>query len=314
MGVLEFFKVALNGKAINEYGKEISLETLAKISKFRVCVDADNMIYSSILAFTLQQGDALTSKTGKFTMHVNTILNKILQLKKLGLEQIWIFDSPHPNPLKEKELKRRAAVKAKAKDARARFKITSEHVKEVQQLLTLAGITWVEAPKGIEAEQYGAWMTQGDIEDRYCRYMISGDSDVILFKGNLMRPVKKRSATGKSSKTMYQIYEVTAMLQDAGVTYDELVKIGIAMGTDFNDHIKGIGPKTVEKKVKDGTVDGKMTPTDKQAYEYFKKDISGMLGESDLHAPKYNETALAKFLKERSFNIEKLKPRLKILE
>jgi flap endonuclease-1 len=311
MGVLEFFSIVINGKAIKDYGKEVTLEKLAKESTFRVCVDASNMIYGAILAFSLQQGDSLTSKEGKFTMHINTIFNKILQLEKLGLEQVWIFDSPQPNPLKEKELKRRQEVKDKAVDLRAKFKITSDHIKEIQLLLTLMGITWIEAPKGVEAEQYGAWMTQGDKKDRYCRYMISGDSDVVLFGGNLLRPLKKRSSTGKSAKTVYQLFEYEDLLREGNITREQLLKIGVTMGTDFNDHIMGVGVKTVEKKVKNGDVDKKFTEAHKASMEYFQSDISDQIGESDLHTDKFNQAKLLKFLEERSFNVEIIKTKLK---
>jgi flap endonuclease-1 len=311
MGVLDFFNVVLGGKPIKDYGEMTTLEQLAKEGSFRVCVDASNIIYSSILAFSLQQGDALTTKEGKMTMHINTIFNKVLQLNKLGIQQVWIFDSPTMNPLKEKELKRRAEVKKQAKDVRVKFTMTAEHVKDIQTLLTKMGVCWVEAPPKIEAEQYGAWMTQGKPEERYCRYMISGDSDVLLFGGNLLRPMKKKSATGASSKTVYQAFELSELLRESKTKMDELVKIGVTMGTDFNDHIAGVGVKTVEKKVKDGDIDEKMKESHKASMEYFKSDISNLLGESDLHKDAYDQEGLLSFLKNNSFNTEKIKPKLK---
>lgn len=311
MGVSKFFTILLGGKEIKEFGTETTIEKLSKGKEIRLCIDADYIIYSAILAFTLQDGDKLTTQDGKITIHINTILNKVLQLSKNRVQQVWIFDSPKPNQMKAKEAKKRAELKAKSQDPRGKFRLTSDQIREVQTLLSLMGVCWVEAPQGIEAEQYGAWMTRGQQSERFCQYMISGDSDVLMFGGSLMRPIKRKSQTGKSSKTMYSIFEIEDLLEKTKTTQGELVKIGVVMGTDFNESIRGIGVKTVEKKVKSGNIDEKFGDEHREAMQYFLSDISQKVGMGDLHLDKYNEEKLIKFLQERNFNAKKIQDRLK---
>jgi flap endonuclease-1 len=250
----------------------------------------------------------LTDADGNTTAHVNTILAKILQLDKAGISQIWVFDSPKPNPLKAAELADRDRKAYNSNDPKVQFRMKSKHVNDIKKLLTLMGIPWVEAPEGIEAEQYGAWMTRGEVPaSRFCQYMISGDSDVLAFGGNLLRPYSKLSATGKSKKTSYQVFELSDILQETGLSYDSFLEMAVTMGTDFCSKTPMIGVKTVIQKIKDEAV--KFTPQQRKVIEYFKSRPPR--SEQDAHFSEYNKTELIDFLVSLKFNEEKVKERIK---
>jgi flap endonuclease-1 len=53
------------------------------------------------------------------------------------------------------------------------------------------------------------------------------------------------------------VVELSNVLKECGVTYEQLIDVGILIGTDFNpDGIKGLGPKTALKLVKEhGTLE-----------------------------------------------------------
>jgi len=48
------------------------------------------------------------------------------------------------------------------------------------------------------------------------------------------------------------VVELSNVLKDCGITYEQLIDVAILIGTDFNpDGIKGLGPKTALKLIKE---------------------------------------------------------------
>jgi flap endonuclease-1 len=60
-----------------------------------------------------------------------------------------------------------------------------------------------------------------------------------------------------SIEVVPEIVELGRVLKECGITYEQLVDVGILIGTDFNpDGIKGLGPKTALKLIKEyGTIE-----------------------------------------------------------
>lgn len=309
-----------HGKTIGSLGKLVTLKQIAirppgpdgetKEGRVRVAVDASLMIYSSSLGTA--QTDTLTDKEGNSTVHNNTILNKSKQLDTSGLEAIWVFDSPEPNELKKAAYARRAETKAKAQEAgkiKASFKMTSALIDDVKKQLSLSGCTYVQAPTGIEAEQYAARLTVGPTYNRFCQYVISGDSDVLMFGGNMLRMVRQESASGKSAKTVYYSYDYDEVLAATGMTKEQFTRMGVALGNDFNDRIPKCGPATVMKSVKEGKIF--MNTDQNTVYRYFLSDIKGMMQPGDFVRSEYNRDGLLAFFLAKNFakdRMEKLLP------
>jgi 5'-3' exonuclease len=318
MGVLGFFSIKITnakskfyGKTLSALGREI---TLNKLKGEKVCIDVSHMIYSGLLA--LKSVDTLTDEEGNPTSHINTILNKIIQLQEAGLTQIWVFDSPEINDMKKRALERREKRRSAAKEdkklteedrGKRTFKMSGDHVNDIKQLLTSMGIMYVEAPKGIEAEQYGAFLSK-ESNGRYCKYVISADADVIMFGGNLLRIYHNRT----TKKTVYQIFEMEEILTELDITYEQLVKIGVTLGSDFNDGTDGIGAATVVDKVKADSF--YYTFSQKAAMEYFKSDISGKLGENDVVKEEYSRKKVLEYLSGKNFAKERIEKRLDTYE
>jgi flap endonuclease-1 len=280
MGVKDLFKLPISneeheyydpeaGNTLNNLGERIELSSL---EGHRIAIDASDYIYNSLLA--MSHVEALTDSEGNPTSHILRIFNTVQMLHRAKVKQLWVFDSSKPNKFKkfeaEKRRDRRQIGKSRGQEKQA-FVMTGKHVADIKKLLTLMGVTYVEAPEGIEAEHYGAYMTSGEIGERFCTYMLSADSDVLIFGGNLLRHVTERSASGKTKKTVYKVYELEDVLSALDVDYDEFLKIAVALGTDFQESkIKGVGPKTVVKKVKNDTVN---IPEDlEEVMDYLRSD------------------------------------------
>jgi flap endonuclease-1 len=76
----------------------------------------------------------------------------------------------------------------------------------------------------------------------------SQDFDAILFGApNLVRNLtlagKRRLPSGKTVDVMPEIVTLGQVLAALDVTREQLVDIGILVGTDFNEGVRGIGPK-----------------------------------------------------------------------
>jgi flap endonuclease-1 len=317
MGVDNFFKIKVNSDTtVEDLGQEIKLKDL---KDQRVCIDTSMLIYSSILA--MDHLGTLTDSEGRPTAHINTIFNKIIQLQECGIAQVWVFDSPQPNELKKRALEMRAERRKVALEKRyknhekTQFRLGKEQVEDIQYLLRKMGVCYIVAPPGIEAEQYGAYMTRGPKIDRYCNYMLSGDSDVLCFGGNLLRMSSRKSATGNTRKTVYHVYELDTLLAQLELTYTQFLQVCVTLGTDFAQGTQGVGPGSVIKRVKADSLD--ISPRQELVMEYYASDITDKIGEAEIVQEEFDREAVVDFLKERNFNEERVRSRLskyKVLE
>lgn len=299
MGIKDFFKVKVNDSTIAELGKPIKLEDLRNK---KICIDASYVIYNSVLA--MPDINFLTDKKGRSTTHIKVILNKVLQLAKFGIHQLWIFESAIKNPLKFKTLEKRRIARLNSKKS---FVLTSEHINEIKELLQYLGIPYIQAPDEIENEQYAAFLTSPFCGKKqpFCDYVLSGDSDVLIYAGNLLRPCKNNKL-----KTNYCTYELTSLLEKMGITLEQLRIMAVLLGTDFNEKTKGIGPKRVLSRVINGQY--QLNEEQIKILEFFNKPIESC--ETKLISNKYNEEKVLAFLEERNFNIDNISKILKVLK
>jgi flap endonuclease-1 len=128
---------------------------------------------------------------------------------------------------------------------------------DAHKLLDLMGLPWVQAPS--EGEAQAAHMTRRKDAD----FCASQDYDSLLFGAPmLLRNVTVSGRRKLPSKNIYidvvpELVVLDSVLKECGITYEQLIDVGILIGTDFNpDGIKGLGPKTALKLVKEhGTLE-----------------------------------------------------------
>jgi flap endonuclease-1 len=125
-------------------------------------------------------------------------------------------------------------------------------IEDSKRLLTALGVPWVQAPS--EGEAQAAHMAaRGDVWAA-----ASQDHDSLLF--GAPRMVKNLTISGRRKLPRRQAYvevepevvDLNETLAGLGLTREQLVDVGILIGTDYNpDGVKGIGPKTALKLVKE---------------------------------------------------------------
>ena len=148
-------------------------------------------------------------------------------------------------------LKRGEKEKAK-RYAQQASSLSSEMIEDSKKLLEAMGVPVVQAPS--EGEAQAAYIN----EKNEVWSSASQDYDSILFGSP--RLVRNLTVTGKRKlprKNVYvtvepELLELEKVLKDLGISKEEIIEIGILVGTDFNVGIKGIGPKTALGLIKEG--------------------------------------------------------------
>ena len=238
-----------------------------------VAIDAYNALYQFLAIIRQPDGTPLKDSSGRITSHLSGLLYRTSNLVELGIKPIYVFDGAPP-ALKEVEIKRRKRVKeealvlyeralkeGKVEQARVYAQATS-HLKDYmaedsKKLLGLLGIPWIQAPS--EGEAQAAYMTRKGDSD----YCASQDYDSLLFGApKFVRNITISGRRKLPSKNVYievipEVVELAQALRVLGITYEQLIDVGVLIGTDFNpDGIKGLGPKTALKLIKEhGTLE-----------------------------------------------------------
>lgn len=238
-----------------------------------MAIDAYNALYQFLAIIRQPDGTPLKDSGGRVTSHLSGLLYRTSNLVEMGIKPIYVFDGKPPS-LKEVEIQRRAKIKqdaqvryeraikeGKIEEARTYAQATSKlkdyMTEDSKKLLNLMGIPWIQAPS--EGEAQAAHMAKrGDAD-----YCASQDYDSLLFGApKLVRNVTISGKRRLPSKNVVidvvpEIVELERVLKGCGISYEQLVDVGILIGTDFNPGgIEGLGPKTALKLVKEyGTLE-----------------------------------------------------------
>lgn len=241
---------------------------LEDLSGKSIAVDAYNALYQFLAIIRQPDGTPLKDSSGRVTSHLSGLLYRTSNLVELGIRPIYVFDGAPP-ALKEVEIKRRKKVKEQAlvlyeraitegrvEEARVYAQATS-HLKDYmaddsKRLLDLLGVPWIQAPS--EGEAQAAYLTKkGDAD-----YCASQDYDSLLFGApKFVRNITISGRRKLPSKNVYievvpEVVELAEVMKECGISYEQLVDVGILIGTDFNpDGIKGLGPKTALKLIRE---------------------------------------------------------------
>ncbi len=233
--------------------------TLGDFSGRVLAIDAFNTLYQFLAIIRQPDGTPLMDHQGLVTSHLSGIIYRISNFVAAGIKPAFVFDGEPPR-LKARTIVARGEIKRRAERewreaveigdlATARTKamqtsrLTSEMVDQSKRLLDLLGIPWVQAPA--EGEAQASAMARSGV----AYAAASQDFDSLLFGSP--RLVKNLAITGRRKLPRKDIYvdvqpeeiSLAATLANLGITREQLVDMGLLIGTDFNEGVKGIGPK-----------------------------------------------------------------------
>ena len=303
-----------------------------------VAIDAYNAIYQFLAIIRGQQGEHLTDSSGRVTSHLSGLFYRNINLLSVGIKPLYVFDGQPPS-LKYAEIERRKQAKQEAtvkyiaalqqgrlEEARKYAQFTSVikdyMVDDSKRLLDLLGIPHMDAPSEGEATAANLTIT----EKAYAS--ASQDFDSLLFGAKKL--VRNLTISGRRKLPNKQVYvdvepeviELDKTLKALSITREQLVDIGILIGTDFNpDGFKGIGPKKALKMIKEyGKLEDAKEVKDKlneidysKIREIFLKPNVISIDKIDFRDPDGN--GVIHFLcKERNFSSERVSAALQRLK
>jgi len=240
--------------------------TLDSLSGKTLAVDAYNALYQFLAIIRQPDGTPLKDRRGRVTSHLSGLLYRTANLVEKGIKLAFVFDGKPPE-MKAVEIGRRRKVKEEAmvhyevalkegklEEARTYAQATSSlkdtMVADAKSLLNALGIAWVQAPS--EGEAQAAFIAaRGDVWA-----VASQDHDSLLFGSPRM--VKNLAITGRRKlprrnafvEVEPSLVELAKVLAELSLTREQLIDVGILIGTDFNpDGVKGVGPKTALKLI-----------------------------------------------------------------
>ncbi len=243
--------------------KEIELTELkGKV----IAIDAYNTLYQFLSIIRQRDGTPLMDSHGGITSHLSGFLYRTTNLVEAGIKPVFVFDGAPPafknNTIEERKKIRTEArekyeeAKAKGdevaafKHAQASSRIGGNMIEDAKNLLGFMGIPVIQAPS--EGEAQAAFM----VREKKAYAAGSQDYDALLFGASIM--VRNLAVTGKRKlpgKSVYVDVKPEAIELEPGllkleISREQLIDIALLVGTDYNEGIKGIGPKKALKLIK----------------------------------------------------------------
>jgi flap endonuclease-1 len=212
-------------------------------------VDAYNWLYKYVTT-TVQFTDSSEYRTsdGVEVPNLHGGIKGIRRFFENDITPIFVFDGGahelKSDELEERREKRKTAqqeaekakesgdaVAAARQDARSK-RLTEPMIQSTVELLDALDIQYIFAPSSGES-QAAEMVSNGEWE-----FVISDDYDSMLFGAS--RTVRNFTSTSRP----LELLELEHTLNEADLTREQLVDIALLCGTDYNDGVRGYGPKT----------------------------------------------------------------------
>lgn len=231
-----------------------------------IAIDAYNTLYQFLSIIRQRDGTPLIDSHGEITSHLSGFLYRTTNLIEEGIKPIYVFDGT-PSGLKNNTIEERKKIRADAqekwdeakargedkeafKHAQASSVIKGNMIEDAKFLLEYMGIPVVQAPSEGEAQ------ASSIVKDGKAYATGSQDYDALLFGAPII--VRNLTVTGKrklAGKSIFfeikpELIELEIGLKILGISREQLIDIALLVGTDYNNGIKGIGPRKALKLIK----------------------------------------------------------------
>ncbi|WP_058366993.1 flap endonuclease-1 [Haloparvum sedimenti] len=227
----------------------------AEIEGSVVAVDAHNWLYRYLTTTVKWTSDEVyTTADGTEVANLVGVVQGLPKFFEHDLTPVFVFDGA-VTELKADEIAERREKREAAEERRAEAEAAGDAVEAARleartqrltdtiqsttrELFDLLDVPYVEAPA--EGEAQCAHMAASERVD----YAGSEDYDTLLFGA----PRTLRQLTSKGNP---ELMDLAATLENLGLTREELIDAAMLCGTDFNEGVPGIGPKTALTEIRE---------------------------------------------------------------
>lgn len=232
-----------------------------------IAVDAHNILYQFLTTIRGPDGKPLMDANGIVTSHLAGLLYRTSNWLEAGMKPIFVFDGK-PHPLKQLTLQKRHEIRTQAKEEmdkaiesgdfeKARLmgsravSLDKEMIAEAKQAMHVLGFPVIEGKQ--EGEAQATQLVRASLA--YAAG--TQDYDTLLF--GCPKIIRNIGVTGKRKlpyKNAYvdvhmELIELQKELHRLQLSREQLIWIGMLIGTDFNEKIPNIGPKKALKAVQE---------------------------------------------------------------
>jgi len=242
--------------------KQVSFKDLENKT---IAIDASQMLYQFLSSIRQQDGTPLMDKNGNITSHLQGIITRVTNLMQQKVKLAFVFDGKPPllkvKEQEEREYRKQIAEEKleKAKEegneelmlkySKQTVRLKKEMSDETKELISALGLPVIQAPS--EAEAQCAFICERNDVD----FVGSSDYDSLLYGApkvvrNLTLSSRRRLPSGVYISVNPEVIELKKALDDLGINQDQLIVLGILVGTDYNNGVNKVGQKTALKLVK----------------------------------------------------------------
>lgn len=241
--------------------------SLKKLSGKSIALDAYNILYQFLATIRGVDGRPLMDRRGRVTSHLSGLFFRTVNFLEEGLLPVYVFDG-RPPEAKFATIEKRVSARQEAEkmyemalaegdvEAARRYAqraatLEKYMVESASDLLRAMGVPYVMAPS--EGEAQAAYMAaKGSV-------YASGSQDMDSLLFGSPRLVRNLSIVGRRKlprRNEYvevepEIIYLDKVLAGLGLTREQLIEVGILVGTDYSPQVKGVGPKTALKIIKE---------------------------------------------------------------
>lgn len=229
----------------------------------KIAIDASMCLYQYLIAVRQAEGQQLTNEEGETTSHLLGMFYRTIRMVDNGIKPVYVFDGKPP-VLKGGELEKRllrkeeaikqmenikdeATVEDMVRYEKRTVRVTREQNQEAKKLLELMGIPYVDAPCEAEA-QCAELARKGKVFAA-----ASEDMDTICYEPPFLL---RHLTVAEARKLPIDQIEYSKVLESLEMDKDTFIDLCILLGCDYCETIKGVGPVTAFKLIKEhGSLD-----------------------------------------------------------
>ncbi len=276
--------------------ENIDLEDLAGKT---IAVDAHNILYQFLTTIRGPDGKPLMDAQNMVTSHLAGLLYRSSNWVEAGMKPIFVFDGK-PHPLKQATLQKRREIRTHAKEEmdkalevgdieKARLmgsravSLDKEMIEEAQTAMAVLGFPIIQGKQ--EGEAQATYLVQ----QRLAYAAGTQDYDTLLF--GCPQIIRNIGVTGKRKLPYRNAYvdvhmeliELHKELARLQISREQLIWMGMLIGTDFNEKIPNIGPKKALKAVQGKKKFSEVVEGLKMKVEYDWKEVEELFVHPAVH-------------------------------
>jgi flap endonuclease-1 len=218
-----------------------------ELSGKMIAIDISILLYQVVIAIRNSGADMFNNQ-GEISSHILGLFNKTINLLKMNIIPIYVFDGKPPTfkyqtIMNRKEVKQKANEKLqtdideeeKLKYFKRTVHITKAQIEECIELLEIMGIPYIVAPE--EADSQCAELVKSGLADG----VLTEDMDIMTFGANKIY----RNLTSYKKDTVEILME--DVLKELQLNYEQFVELCLLFGCDYCDKLNDMKPELIYK-------------------------------------------------------------------